>query len=62
VGKLGKLVGGVPLISMRRHETYTQYQIGKEYVMTHSNTKSKKEMLEAVANELGLQVSVEIVS
>ena len=30
--------------------------------MTHSNTKSKKEMLEAVANELGLQVSVEIVS
>lgn len=62
VRQLGLSVNGVPLISMQKHATYTQYQLGTAYVMTHSNTKSKKETLETIAKELGVQVSVEIIS
>jgi hypothetical protein len=29
--------------------------------MTHSNTLSKKRMLEAIAKELGIRISVEII-
>ena len=61
VRQLNKSVNGVPLIATQKHEVYTQYQFDKDYVMTHSSTKSKKDMLEAIARELDLQVSVEIV-
>jgi len=62
VRQLGKRVSGIPLISTQKHDSYTQYQFGNDYVATHSSTKFKKEMLEIVAKELGVQVSVEIVS
>ncbi|MBK7685270.1 MAG: hypothetical protein IPJ25_03995 [Rhodocyclaceae bacterium] len=62
VRELGKMVNGIPLISMQKHEMYTQYQSGRNFVMTHTNTKSKMEILEAVAKELGVQIKVEIIS
>lgn len=61
VRSLNKQVNDVPLISAKRHDTYTQHRVGSYYVMTHSNTLSKKRMLEAIAKELGIRISVEII-
>jgi hypothetical protein len=61
VRSLNKQVNEVPLVSSKKHETYSQHRIGSHYIMTHSNTVSKKRMLVAIAKELGIQVDVEII-
>ena len=52
---------GVPLISGIKDDTYNQTKVGNTFVMTHSSTKDKKEVLLEVARRLGVQLEVQIV-
>ncbi len=61
VRALGMTMYGEPLISDSKHDRYTQYRSGDYYVMTHSNTETKKKQLEEIAGKLGERIAVEIV-
>ena len=61
VRALGHKVSGVDLVSTKKQEKYGQTKVGKYFVCTHSNTQSKKAMLEMVASELGHPIQVEVV-
>ena len=63
VARLDKTLSGIPLIAMSKVPTYQQqFAIGQFYVCTHSNTREKKHLLEEIAAELGVALSVEIIS
>ena len=52
----------IPIISTSKHHTYNQHKSGRYYIMTHSDTKTKKRLLEEIASELGESLlKVEIV-
>ena len=52
----------IPIISTSKHHTYNQHKSGRYYIMTHSDTKTKKKLLEEIASELGESLlKVEIV-
>ena len=51
----------VPLISTTKHEFYGQNQVGNYYVMTNTSTESKKNILDQVANALGITLDVQII-
>ena len=61
VKALGLTVSGVELVSKQKHERYGQTKVGHYFVCTHSNTASKKQLLEKVAQSLGQSIVVEIV-
>lgn len=61
VKTLGLKVSGVDLVSKQKHEKYGQTKVGKYFVCTHSNTASKKQLLEKIAKSLGENIVVEIV-
>ena len=61
VRSLGCIVSGVPLISASDHPTYTQRKSGRYYIMTNTDTKTKKRYLEEIATDLGVQLKVEII-
>ena len=52
----------IPIISTSKHHTYNQRKSGRYYIMTNSDTKTKKRLLEEIASELGESLlKVEIV-
>jgi len=54
-------VRGVPLVGMQRSRDYNQRQIDGKFICVHSSTEEKKEMLEKIAERLGVGFKVEIV-
>jgi negative regulator of replication initiation len=54
-------VNGIELVSTSKHPKYDQAQVGKFFVCTHSNTESKKKMLERLAIRLNRPLTVEVV-
>jgi hypothetical protein len=61
VRSLNKKVNGFPLVSNERSDKYDQVKSDTLLVMTHSNTESKKRMLEEIAKELAVLLKVQIV-
>lgn len=63
VARLGKTLSGIALIGTSRATDYQQqFAIGDFYVCTHSNTQTKKSVLDQIAAELGLHLRAEVVS
>lgn len=60
VAKLGKAVNGWPLITPKKHPSYTQQKVNGDYVMTHISTSAKKALLEEIAQELNVVLDVSI--
>ena len=61
VKSLGYKLNAIPLISTSNHPLYDQRKSGRYYIMTHSDTKTKKRLLDKIASNLGVQLEVEIV-
>jgi hypothetical protein len=61
VAALGWRVNDEPLLSQHPSQNYNQQKVGHWYVMTHSNTNYKKRILDGLATQLGVPLSVEIV-
>ena len=61
VRNLERQVNGIPLISTSKHPTYDQRKSGQYYIMTNTDTKTKKRLLEEIATELRESLKVEIV-
>jgi hypothetical protein len=61
VHALGYTVSGVDFVSKKKHEKYGQTKIDKYFVCTHSNTVSKKQLLEKIAKSLKQDIKVEII-
>ena len=61
VKSLGYKLYAIPLISTSNHPLYDQRKSGRYYIMTHSDTKTKKRLLDKIASNLGVQLEVEIV-
>ena len=55
-------LNATPLISTFDHSTYDQRKSGQYYIMTHSDTKTKKRLLERIASDLDIQLKVEIIN
>ncbi len=51
----------IPLISTHRHERYGQRKSGRYYIMTNTDTKTKKRLLEEIAADLREPLKVEII-
>ena len=61
VKSLGLTVSGVPLVGTDKHPKYGQTPVGKFLICTHSNTKSKKDILQNVVKSLGADIRVEVI-
>lgn len=61
VKALGLHVCGVPLVGKEKSKKYNQTNLGKWLVCTHSNTITKKELLEKIGEKLGKEIQVEII-
>jgi hypothetical protein len=61
VKRLGLVLNRTPLIDEEEHDQYTQVKVGTHYIMTHCNTAKKKELLEEIAERLGLDLTVDVV-
>lgn len=55
-------VTGVPLVGTKKHDKYGQKQFGHWFVCTHSNTASKKTLLEKIGNKLHQPIQVELIA
>ncbi|MEK7995660.1 MAG: hypothetical protein AAB403_17815 [Planctomycetota bacterium] len=63
VARLGKVLSGIALVGTSKATGYQQqFAIGEFYVCTHSNTQTKKRLLEEIASELRVPLRVEITS
>lgn len=60
VKELGIEVNHVPLISHTESERYTTAKIDGQYLMTHTNTSHKKELLNRIAERLGVEIDVKV--
>ncbi|MBK1886297.1 MULTISPECIES: hypothetical protein [unclassified Marinobacter] len=54
-------VNGIELVSTSKHPKYGQTRVGNFFICTHSNTESKKKMLERLAIKLNRPLTVEVV-
>ena len=61
VRKLNLAVNGVPLVDTKQDHKYNQTKRGVYFIMTHSNTRSKKDLLEQIGKRLGKPIKVAIV-
>lgn len=61
VRNLERQVNGIPLISTSKHSTYDQRKSGQYYIMTNTDTKTKKRLLEEITTELRESLKVEII-
>jgi predicted type IV restriction endonuclease len=52
-------IGSSPLISTTKSPIYTQTKAGNYYVITDTDTKSKKTTLEQIANTLGITLDIQ---
>lgn len=57
---LGIEVNREPLVSDSQSKKYNTAEIDGKYIMTHSSTAQKKDLLERIADELGVIISVDI--
>jgi hypothetical protein len=63
VARLGKGLSGIPLIGTAKAADYQQqFMIGGFYICTHSNTPTKKRLLEEISAELRVPLHAEIIS
>jgi hypothetical protein len=63
VARLGKTLSGIPLIASSAAPDYQQqFALGEHHICTHSNTQTKKRLLDQIATELGIPLRVEITS
>ena len=63
VTRLGKVLSGIALIGTVKAAGYQQqFMIGEYYVCTHSNTPTKKRLLEEIGAELRVPLHAEITS
>ena len=60
VRALGLKVSGVDLVSTRKDAKYGQTKAGGYWICTHSNTQSKKTLLEKIGSELKQPLHVEV--
>ena len=51
----------IPLISDSKHPKYNQARSGNYYIMTNSNTETKKRLLDEIASDLGVYLDTKIV-
>lgn len=62
VKRLNKTRNGYPLIgSEKSSENYNQKEYGGYFIMTHTSTRYKKEILEEISKELGSKIEVYVV-
>ena len=61
VRSLERKVNGIPLISTSKHHVYDQRESGQYYIMTNTDTKTKKRLLEEIASDLSKPLKVEII-
>ena len=61
VRKLNLKVSGVPLVDMKQDKKYNQAKRGSYFIITHSNTRTKKDLLEQIGKRLGKPLNIEIV-
>ncbi len=61
VRELGHIVNGIPLISPTKHEKYTPHKYGRYYIVTATHTADKKNLLEKIADQLGVSLTVKMV-
>ena len=61
VKSLGCKLNATPLISTSNHPLYDQRKSGRYYIMTHSDTNTKKRLLEKIAADLPKPLKVEII-
>ena len=61
IGHLGISVRGVPLVGEERSTQYVQRRVSDKYIITHSSTKEKADILTDIAKRLKLGLSVDIV-
>lgn len=61
VRALGIEINRGPLISFSRPERYQYSEDGKYYIVTHSSTAQKKELLERISSGLNTPITVNIV-
>lgn len=57
---LGKKLYGFPLVSTQKNDKYGQHRVGSYFIITHSNTETKKKQLEEIARDLGVRIQVQI--
>ncbi len=61
VRKLGLTANTIPLVSNAKDLYRPQKQVGGYYISSNSSTKAKKNILEQIAKEMHLNITVEIV-
>jgi hypothetical protein len=61
VRSLNMKVCGTELIANQPHQKYAQRHIGNDYVFIHTDTKTKKQLLETIAKQLSIPVEVSII-
>lgn len=60
VASLNLRENGFDLVSTERHPRYHQHPIGEYLIMSNTSTKTKKRLLDQMAQQLGIDMSVEI--
>jgi len=61
VNTLNIKLNGINIISRQPHEKYSQTKVDGYYIMTHSNTEKKKQLIEKIARKIGIVVKTEII-
>lgn len=61
VAALGITIRNVPLVGNINSDPYNQRRVDGKYVCVHSSTPEKKEILERVAEKLGVRMRVKLV-
>lgn len=61
VRSLGLKVNNHLFISTEEHNRYQQQRVGQYWIMTHSSTKHKKDLLEEIARRLNKTIKIQII-
>lgn len=61
VERLGMTVNRLPLLSTIKSDTYSQARLDGYWVMTHSSTEYKRQLLHDISSQLGELLAVDIV-
>jgi hypothetical protein len=55
---LSLTLNNAPLIDTKDSDKYRTSKSGRYYIMTHSNTQTKQELLQSIAKKLGMAINV----
>lgn len=61
VERLGLTVNRLPLLSTTKSDTYSQARLDSYWVMTHSSTEYKRQLLREMSSRLGEALSVDVI-